>query len=174
MSSNLDLWYCAGIVVLGASFSYIVLSAAQFMGLSKKEQKSSATGPSDAPPTQFLRHALLAFVGIMVGAQLLQYHQDQQEMSKKDIGRDMAMARALSSKGTAAPAASGAAGAAAANPGGLGERPTSRPPRGYFSVAEAEKAAATAAVAAVAAVIDAVPAQAVPVAATPAATVTAK
>lgn len=142
--SNLDLWYCAGIVVLGASFSYIVLSAVQFMGMNKKDEKSPSAGSDHTPPTQFLRHALLAFAGIMLGAQLLQYHQDQQEMAKKDIGRDMALARVLTPKA----AAPGAAGVVSPNPAGLGERPTSRPPRGYFSVAEAEKAAAEKAAAA--------------------------
>jgi hypothetical protein len=137
MFSNLDLWYCAGLVILGASFSYIVLSALQFMGMNKKDQRSSDAGQSNAPSTQFLRHALLALAGLIIGAQLLQYHQDLQEVSNKELGRNTTMMRALNSKPVSPPLDSNPA---ATNPDGLGLRPSSRPPRGYFSVAEAEKA----------------------------------
>lgn len=142
--SNLDLWYYAGVFVLSASIAYIAFSASRFMGAEKKDSKSSATDTSNEPPAdaQFLRHAVLAFLGIMVGAQLLQYHQDQQGASKKDIGRDMTMAQALGVQGASTSNAVGIAGSKSGNPSELGARPTSRPPRGYFSVAEAEKAAA--------------------------------
>lgn len=133
--SNLNLWYCAGIVVLGASFSYIVVTAMQFMEMSKKEPKSADRQGLGGPgPTQFVRHALVAFLGIMIGAQLLQYHQDQEELAKKDLSRDMAVARAV--VGTPEAKAAGSANV------GFGARPTQRPPRGYLSVADAEKAGA--------------------------------
>lgn len=132
--SNFNPWYCAGIVVLGASFSYIVVTAVQFMELSKKDPKSSEQGLGGPGPTQFLRHALVAFIGIMIGAQLLQYHQDQEELSKKELSRDMALARAV--VGTPEVKAAGSGNV------GFGARPTQRPPRGYLSVADAEKAGA--------------------------------
>ena len=152
--SNLDLWYFVGIFIVGASFSYIAYSAALLMGLRKRDQKAGGTQPENSPQTQFLRHALLAFAGIMLGAQLLQYHQDQKEIAIKDMGRDIALAQAASARGAApAAATAGAAGLAAANPAGLGMRPTTRPPRGYFSIAEAEKAAAAKVTAAAAAAV---------------------
>lgn len=137
--SNLDLLYYTGVAVALASFFYLVIAGYRFMV--GAEQKSAATADArNNPSIAFLRNALLAFAGIIVGSQLLQYHQDQQELSKKDIGKDMAIARAMSSK-PAASASSGAVGVAGVK-AGLGERPTSRPPRGYFSMAEAEKAGA--------------------------------
>lgn len=126
LMSNLDLWYFVGVSILGISFAYITLLAAQFMGVGKKEHKSSASGSGKPPPVQFLRQALLAFVGIMIGAQFLQYHQEQETLSKNDIGSDMAIAGALSNK----PA--GASGSK-----GMNARPTARPPRGKFSLSEA-------------------------------------
>lgn len=132
--SNLNPWYYAGIVILGASFSYIVVTAMQFMETSKKESKSSNQGLGGPGSTQFVRHALVALLGIIIGAQLLQYHQDQEELSKKDLSRDMAVARAV--------AGSTDAKGAAAGPAGFGARPVQRPPRGYLSVADAEKAGA--------------------------------
>lgn len=138
--SNLDLWYYAGIFILGASFSYIAFFAAQMMGLRKKNQKSAGTPSENSAQTQFLRHALVAFAGIMIGAQLLQYQQDQKELATKDIGRDMALAGALSSKSTS----TGAGAIAGVHSAGIGTRPTSRPTRGHFSAAESEKTAASA------------------------------
>lgn len=129
LMSNLDLWYFVGVSILGISFAYITLLAAQFMGVGKKEHKSSASGSSNPPPVQFLRQALLAFVGIMIGAQFLQYHQEQETLSKNDIGNEMAIAGALSNKP-----------AGASGYKGMNARPTARPPRGEFSLPEAGKA----------------------------------
>ena len=123
--SNLNPWYYAGIVILGASFSYIVVTAMQFMETSKKESKSSNQGLGGPGSTQFVRHALVALLGIIIGAQLLQYHQDQEELS-----RDMAVARAV--------AGSTDAKGAAAGPAGFGARPVQRLPRGYLARAYAE------------------------------------
>ena len=125
--SNFDLWYFFGIAILGVSFTYITLAAVQFMGAGKKENKSSP-GSNNAPPGRFIWQVLLAFGGIMIGAELLQYHQDQATLSKKDIGREMARANVLSNK------PSGASGSKRMN-----ARPTSRPPRGEFSLSEVGK-----------------------------------
>ena len=131
--SNFTPWYYAGILVLGASLSYIVVSAVQFIETTKKYPKSHNRGLSGPGPTRFLRHALVAFIGIIIGAQLIQYHQEQEEMVKKDITKDMAMAQALSSKPSASLADSKSAVV------GMGARPTNRPTRGFFGAEEAKK-----------------------------------
>lgn len=124
--SNLDLWYCAGIALMGASFTYIVVSALQYMSADKKGPKLE--GESNGPSMLFVRSVILAFVGIMVGAQFLQLHQDQQETSKQSLGKNMAITRALTANAKPADAAANLN--SAMPTAGMGTRPTSRPERG--------------------------------------------
>lgn len=122
--SNLDLWFFSGVVVLVVSIAYIIRLVAQFMAIKKKENRASPD-PSDARSIKFFRHALLALAGITIGTQFLHYHQEQ--LSKQDIEKNAAISNALSNK------LGNASGFA-----GMHVRPTSRPPRGVFSLSEAE------------------------------------
>ena len=138
--SNFNLWYGFGIVILSASFCYLAFAAMQFMQTDKKRSKTSTSESNATPPTQFLRHALVAFVGMLLGTQMLQYSQNQNDLVKQDIGRDAALARALGPRPSVSDKT--AVGSSGGSPR-LGARPTSRPPRGSLSsVADISKASA--------------------------------
>lgn len=139
--SNLDLWYCAGIALMGASFTYIVVSALHYMSADKKGPKLE--GESNGASMLFVRSVVLAFVGIMVGAQFLQLHQDLQETSKKAISKNMAIAQGVA---PAAKIANASANSTVPNFVGMGTRPTSRPQRGSLGGPDSEAPVATSAV----------------------------